>query len=564
MKPIIKTIISLSLFLSIVISVVSCKKSVLDRPLDIEVKDSLVFGYINYATEFVTDIYAVLPNGYTDFSGTFSETATDDARHASPNNQSYRFTNDSWGNTINPDDRWASYYAGIRKCNIFFSKINQVKLTDHGIAIRINGYNAIDQRERLKGEVFLLRAFFYAELAKRYGGVPIVSKVLNLEDDLDLPRNTYDQVVQVISNDCDSAFKLLPETYLTTVNGTNVANYYGRATKWTAQALKARVLLYAASPLNNPTNDAVKWIAAYNAAKPFYDNVPLPVITLANGIAGYETLFRGNTTNTSEIIWSRPTTNTNSLESANFPIGYDGGNGGVNPSQSLVDAYEMSNGKLISDPTSGYNPSTPYQGRDPRFGATILYNSVTFKGRAIETFDGGLDGPQKVNGSLTGYYMKKHLDANLNLTVSQTSQHNYIYFRLGEMLLNYAEARNESDGPVSEVYMAINRLRTRVGMPNLPIGLTLEQMRVRIRNERRVELAFEGHRYWDARRWNIAKDVFNGPFNGMKIEKIGTAFTYTPYQIETRVFKEYMNLYPIQQREILANPNLVQNPGWVK
>ncbi|ARS38417.1 hypothetical protein CA265_01420 [Sphingobacteriaceae bacterium GW460-11-11-14-LB5] len=561
-------LICISLTFGLLFTITSCKKSVLDRPLDIEVQDTLVFGYINYATDFVTDIYATLPGGYTDFASTFNEAATDDARHGNPGNGSYRFTNDSWGITVNSDDKYASCYAGIRKCNLFLSKIDLVKLKDHTTDVKINGYTATEQKDRLIGEVLYLRAYFYAELLKRYGGVPLVTQVLGVNDDLDLARNTYDQVVKQIVDDCDAAALKLPTSYLIAgPRSISVSNYYGRATKWAAQALKSRTLLYAASAINNPNNDAAKWIAAYTAAKPFFDVTPVtPTMTLNPGIAGYEALFRGNTASLTEIIWSRPATNSNSLETANFPIGIDGSTGGINPSQALVDAYEMkTSGKPISDPTSGYNPANPYNDRDPRLAASIFYNGALFKtGRSIETFDGGLDGPQKVYGSLTGYYMKKHLDVNLNLTQAQASQHNFIYFRLAEMLLNYAEARNEADGPVADVYTAINRIRTRATMPNLPAGLTKAQMRDRIRNERRVELAFEGHRYWDARRWNIAKDAFNGPFTGMKIVKTGSTFTYTPYKIEDRIFKEFMNLYPIQQREILANPKLVQNPGWSK
>ncbi|NQX39295.1 Starch-binding associating with outer membrane [Pedobacter steynii] len=567
MKRITKLIIGCGLSFCLFATITSCKKSVLDRPMDIEVKDTLVFGYINYATDFVTDIYAGLPNGYTDFSSTLNEAATDDAKHGNPSHVANRFTNDSWGINNNPDDKYASYYSGIRKCNMFLSKIDLVKLKDHGTDVKINGYTATEQKDRLIGEVVFLRAYFYAELLKRYGGVPLVTKVLNPDDDLDLPRNTYDEVLKQVVEDCDLAVTKLPSSYLVPgPRSISVTNYYGRATKWAAQALKSRTLLYAASPINNPGNNAVKWIAAYEAAKPFYETSAVPMV-LNPGIAGYEALFRGNTTNLTEIIWSRPSTNNNLVEALNYPIGIDGSSAGINPSQSLVDAYEMKpTGKPISDPTSGYNAGDPYLNRDPRLTATIFYNGATFKSpRRIETFDGGLDGPQKVNGSLTGYYMKKHLDVNLNLTLAQSSQHNFIYFRLAEMLLNYAEARNEAEGPVAEVYTVINRIRTRATMPNLPVGLSKEQMRLRIQNERRVELAFEGHRYWDARRWNIAKEVFNGPFYGMKIVKTGTTtFSYTPYQIEERVFKENMNLYPIQQREILANPNLVQNQGWTK
>nr|WP_175634434.1 RagB/SusD family nutrient uptake outer membrane protein [Pedobacter ghigonis] len=163
---------------------------------------------------------------------------------------------------------------------------------------------------------------------------------------------------------------------------------------------------------------------------------------------------------------------------------------------------------------------------------------------------------------INGLLHEKACRWQLNLTTGQTSQHNYVYFRLAEMLLNYAEAKNEAEGPVTDVYTAVNRVRSRVAMPNLPAGLSQTQMRERIRNERRIELAFEGHRFWDTRRWNTAKELFNGPFYGMKVTKTATGFTYLPYQVENRIFREYMNLYPFQQRELLANPKLIQNPGW--
>ncbi len=540
----------------------SCKKSVLDRPLEVEVKDSTIFSRINLVSEFVTDIYATLPNGYNDFAGTMSETATDDARHANPTNDSYRFTTNSWNRTINPDDRWTLFYAGIRKCNIFFSKIDQVKLLDHQYDIVLDGITATLQKSRLIGEVYFLRAYFYFELAKRYGGVPIINQVLTLNDDLKTPRNAFDETIAQITKDCDSAYNRLVGTYLSATGGVNQPLYYGRTTKWAAQALKARVLLYAASPLHNPSGDLAKWTKAYEAAAPFFGGTTVPVFSLPNGISAYETLFRGNTATNTEIIWSRVGANSNFLEFANYPIGFDGVTGGVNPSQNLVDAYEMSNGLPISNPASGYKTDSPYVRRDPRFAVTINFNGATYKARAVETFDGGLDGAQKNNGSLTGYYMKKHLDPSLNLTTGNSSQHNWIFFRLAEMLLNYAEARNEVDGAVSDVYAAVNRIRTRVGMPNLPTGLSKDQMRERIRNERRIELAFEGHRFWDARRWDIAKTVFNGSLLGMRVIKNGTTFVYTPYTIENRVFLPYMNLYPIQEATRLANPNLEQNPGW--
>jgi uncharacterized lipoprotein YehR (DUF1307 family) len=537
----------------------ACKKSVLDKPLEIDVQDTTIFKNIQYTTDFVTDIYSGLPNGFTALGGTLNECATDDARHANPASESYRFTTGSWNETINSDDVYAAHYQRIRKCNIFFQNVNLVQVKYHSNDILINGITATSQLNRIIGEVFFLRAFYYFELAKRYGGVPIVTQILSLQDNIKLPRNTFEEVVAQITKDCDSAFNRLPATYIGNPAGGPPSNYYGRATKWTAQALKARILLYAASGLNNPNNNLTNWTAAASAAKLFFDgSAPF---TLAVGITGYEGLFKGNTATSTEIIWSRPEVVQNYLETANFPVGEVNGNGGVCPSQYLVDAFEMKDGLPYSQ-SPLYNAVAPYSNRDPRFASTIYYNGAVIKTRTIQTYTGGSDGPQIRNGSLTGYYMRKLLDPTLNLASGQTSQHNCIYFRLAEMLLDYAEAINEAQGPVADVYTAINRIRTRVGMPNLPVGLAQVQMRDRIRNERRIELCFEGHRYWDARRWDIAKDVFNRKIRGMQVVLNGAMFTYTPYDLNQMVFDSKMNRYPFQLNELQANPNLEQNPGW--
>ncbi|QNK63264.1 RagB/SusD family nutrient uptake outer membrane protein [Pedobacter sp. PAMC26386] len=537
---------------------VSCKKSVLDRPLDLDVQEATIFANIVYTTDFVTNIYGGLPNGYTYFSSTLNECATDDARNSNQANSSYRFTNGSWGYTANADDIYKATYGSIRNCNVFFENIYLVKVKDHSNDIIINNLKATEQRDRLTGEVFFLRAFYYFELLKRYGGVPLVTKTLTTKDNIDLPKNTFEEITAQISKDCDSAFKRLPATYIGTSD-----NYYGRATKWSAQALKARTLLYAASPLNNPNRDVTKWNAAANAAKPFFDGTA--PFSLPSGISGYESVFKGNTSTNTEVIWSRPEANANYVERANYPVGEFNGGGGVCPSQYLVDTYEMKDGLPITQ-SPLYDAGRPYDNRDPRFASTILYNGASFKSRTIETFTGGADGPQKQNGTRTGYYMRKHMDLTLDLGANSpgNSQHNWVHFRLAEMLLNYAEALNESNGPTGDVYLAINKIRKRVNMPDLPNGLTQEQMRDRIRNERRIELCFEGHRYWDARRWNIATTVFNRSLKGMKVEKNGTTISYTPYDLDNRIFTANMNRYPFQLSELQANPNLIQNEGWGK
>lgn len=207
----------------------------------------------------------------------------------------------------------------------------------------------------------------------------------------------------------------------------------------------------------------------------------------------------------------------------NGPNGY-GGWGGNAPTQNLVDTYEMMDGQPITNPGSGYNPQNPYANRDPRLAATVLYNGAPYRGRAVETFrPGGLDspdGPESFNTSPTGYYLRKFINEARDLGASSSSQAPWIYFRLGEVLLNYAEAQNEAAGPDASVYRAINQVRARVSMPALPTVLTQAQMRERIRRERQVELAYEEHRYYDVRRWKIANTTENVLFGELVLRKM--------------------------------------------
>jgi starch-binding outer membrane protein, SusD/RagB family len=253
----------------------------------------------------------------------------------------------------------------------------------------------------------------------------------------------------------------------------------------------------------------------------------------------------------------------------NAPNGF-GGWGGNCPMQNFVDDFEMKNGKAISDPTSGYDPQNPYVNRDPRFYATVLYNGAPYRGRKVETFlPGGKDSPdgnEPWNTSPTGYYLRKFLNETISLddwnSMGTTA---WRYFRYAEILLNYAEAQNEAVGPDASVYDAINKIRARAGLPDLPSGLSQVDMRTRIRNERRIELAYEEHRYFDVRRWKIASQEENEKALGISVKKNDNGtFTYTVKEALTgKKFEEKHYWFPIPLDEINASGGAIeQNPGY--
>jgi hypothetical protein len=443
---------------------------------------------------------------------------------------------------------WGRSYRSIREINYALANVDKVPMSQ-------------DKKNKLKGEMQFIRAFRYHDLIRNYGKVVLLGdKVYEISDDLtsqDLfNRSEIKAGIDYAVAQLDEAATLLPQS--------NDNNWkLGRATKGAALALKSRLLLYGASPLYN----AATWQQAAASAKAVMD---LNKYTLYTG--GYGNLF--TTTDNSEIIFSRiyaQGARHVCLEISNGPNSYNAWGGNV-PVQNLVDDYEMMDGTKITDAGTSYKATEPYKGRDPRFYATILYNEAPYRGSTIQTFTPGgkdsKDGPSNWNTSKTGYYLKKFMSDALPIDnpwdVAGTQT--WIYFRYAEILLNYAEAQNEAVGPDASVYAAINAIRQRTGvaMPVIPAGLTQAQMRERIRNERRIELAFEEHRFYDVRRWKIADKTENVPAYGIEIGKSGTAFTYTRKEALTgKTFAAKQYWLPIPRAEIQASNNkLEQNPGY--
>ncbi len=454
---------------------------------------------------------------------------------------------------------WARSYRSIREINYALNNIAQVSMSD-------------SRKSRLTAELKFIRAFRYHDLIRNYGEVVLMGdRFVELGEDYSDPtlfdRRPIEEAMTYVVAQLDEAAAGLPASN---------SNAYGegRATKGAAMALKARLLLYAASPLyTDGANSTQKWAAAAQAAK---DVMELGTYSLFQG--GYAQLFTNQQSN-SEYIFARfynLTARHLALEIANGPNGYGGWGGNV-PLQNHVDAYEMADGT----PFSWSNPAhaaAPYANRDPRFGYNVLYDGAPYRNRTVETyrsvntqqFPDGQDSPggrDNWNTSKTGYYLRKFIREDLPIINpwEVAGVQNWIYFRYAEVLLNYAEAQHEASGPDATVYDAINQIRSRasVNMPPLPGGLSQSQMRDRIRHERRIELAFEEHRYYDVRRWKIADVTENQPAQGVEIMRDLSG--NKTYRITTALagksFQEKHYWLPIPRFEILASDNqLPQNP----
>ncbi|MFD2033890.1 RagB/SusD family nutrient uptake outer membrane protein [Belliella marina] len=450
---------------------------------------------------------------------------------------------------------WGRSYRSIRECNYALTNLPNISMSESGKA-------------RLRAELKFIRAFRYHDLIRNYGKVILRGdEVSMLGDDFTDPslfeRVSIEEGLAYVIAELDEAIAGLP-----TQNSNNWLE--GRATKGAAMALKSRLLLYAASPLYNggTTGSAQQWGLAAQAAQ---DVMDLGIYSLYQ--QGYSEMFTASESH-QEVIFAR-FYNLNqrhtALEIANGPNGYDAW-GGNAPLQNLIDDYEMMDGSSF-DWDNPAHATNPYANRDPRLSETILYNGSQYRGRAVETFlPGGRDsqdGPSNWNTSRTGYYMKKFIDESLPIQnpwqVAGTQ--NWLYFRYAEILLNYAEARNEASGPDASVYEAVNSIRERngVNMPPLPTGLSKDQMRERIRHERRIELAFEEHRFYDVRRWMIAETTENEPAYGIDIRRAqdGTLTYQKKISLQGRRFLERHYWLPIPRQEILASNNVLeQNPGY--
>lgn len=578
----------------VLLGLTSCN-GVMDLTPKDQFPDEAVFSDPNLAQAFVNDMYRGLGHGLYEImlASISDETHFIHNYNTEPIVKSIitasdrgaiddgRFAHFNWGPT----------YSRIRQTNIFLSKIDA---TTFDAALK----------QRMKGEAFFLRAYFYHNLMRMYGGVPLITKVYALNEDYQVARNTFQETVAFIAANADSAAALLPLSY----SGVDV----GRATKGAALALKARVLLYAASDLYNvnpsgqpengyttPQDRTALWRAAKDAAKAVMD---LGIYSLfrpspANAqeaTKNYGDLFLQ--TMSEEVILSRFFLSTR--DDGYNPGLHNGPNGfhtwgGNTPIQNLVDDYRMADGSKFdwNNPTEA---AAPYANRDPRFYASIAYDGAPWRPRPddvksldpvgfIQTFRAlklpdssvvaGLDtrdSPvENWNGAYSGYYIRKFVDPSINAQFIK-EQVPWIFFRYAEVLLNYAEASIELN-ELTDAVTVLNQIRVRAGMPQFSAASGQAALRDEYRNERRVEMAFEEQRFFDVRRWMIAPVVLGKVAGGINIFLDGTSRTdrttwhnyrYAVDTVQARAWNDKMYFMPIRFDELNRNSMLKQNPGF--
>ena len=572
----------------LLLTAVSCTDSYEGTPVNMFTEDYLFSrtdsnGVV--ARQFLNRIYWYMRNGHNGVNGDYLDAASDDAlsvNSGDPDVYKLAVGRYSASSTIPSDMIWTDPYGLIRRVNILLNGIDVVPFnTTYIDALG----NARPLNVSMKAEARFLRAYFYFELVKRYGGIPIIGdKVYDLNENIELPRSTFEQTVKYIVSELDAIKDDLRSLPLPDA----AANAHVVTTQ-AAQALKIRVLLYAASPLFNEkpvesgnelvgyaTYDRERWKTAADAARSFMN-----AYGTDGGPLGLDPNFKDVFTNWydntihKEMIFFRENDSNTSIETANGPLGLSGakqGNGRTNPTQNLVDAFLMKDGYFINEEGSAYeyDPQHPYDNRDPRLEYTIIHNGTNWLNNTMQTWQGGANNPLGSSYSLTSYYMRKFMGNFESGSEYQATLHNWVMFRYAEILLNFAEAENEYlSSPSQDVYDAIIALRKRAGIEagndnlyGLRDDMSQADMRKVIQNERRIELAFEEHRYWDIRRWRLAEMIYAQPVKGMFITTSLTGTTYIPQDVLTGDWDNKRYLYPIPYSEVIKNKNMVQNPNW--
>lgn len=518
-------------------------------------------GSYNRVKQFVTSIYGYLPSDFCNTHGAMLDAATDDAIHVYESSAIQRIVNGTWSANYTVDDKFAYYYNAIHDANYYLTTLSGLTFDTWE-----NGDDYQDWMQNYDNyqyQVRFLRAYFYFELVRRYQNVPLITKPLSQTETNQIEPSSAQEVLKFIINECTEIAPKLP------IKSTSIAQAEnGRATRAMAMALKSRAALYAASPLYSTNGDNAKWT---EAAKASHDIIA-SAGELGLGLDTYANLFKSKNYNSKEVILCRPTGTSKTFEQANYPMGVTGGNTTTCPTENLASAFEMKDGRAFdwNDPTMKANQ---YKDRDPRFYLTIVHNGMLWPAKkAVDISEGGANGLPLTNATTTGYYLRKYVDNSISFEAGSTTaatHHNWILFRYAEVLLNYAEAMIHVNGNCDykdatytmSAREALNAVRKRAGIPEVA-ACSQDEFLMRVKHERRVEMAFEGQLFWDLRRWKNLDETKN--IYAVRITHHDGVLSYEKTLLSERSVSNKLYFYPIANVELFKNKKLVQNSGWDK
>ena len=518
-------------------------------------------GSYNRVKQFVTSIYGYLPSDFCNTHGAMLDATTDDAIPVYESSAIQRIVNGTWSANYTVDDKFAYYYNAIHDANYYLTTLSGLTFDTWE-----NGDDYQDWMQNYDNyqyQVRFLRAYFYFELVRRYQNVPLITKPLSQTETNQIEPSSAKEVLKFIINECTEIAPKLP------IKSTSIAQAEnGRATRAMAMALKSRAALYAASPLYNTNGDNAKWT---EAAKASHDIIA-SAGELGLGLDTYANLFKSKNYNSKEVILCRPTGTSKTFEQANYPMGVTGGNTTTCPTENLASAFEMKDGRAFdwNDPTMKANP---YKDRDPRFYLTIVHNGMLWPAKkAVDISEGGANGLPLTNATTTGYYLRKYVDNSISFEAGSTTaatHHNWILFLYAEVLLNYAEAMIHVNGNCDykdatytmSAREALNAVRKRAGIPEVA-ACSQDEFLTRVKHERCVEMAFEGQRFWDLRRWKNLDETKN--IYAVRITHHDGVLSYEKTLLSERSVSNKLYFYPIANVELFKNKKLVQNSGWDK
>lgn len=543
----------------LLLATVSCEDFLSSKESSFQSKE-YQFSTYGRTKEVSNHVYSYLRDYLNDVNGTMREAATDNGIYTWEANAIKTYYDGSWSATRNIDDVWSHYYSGIRAANYYLEncpeKFDGAEYTDHY-------YQYMEELALYKYEIRVLRAWFHFELVKRYNNIVIADRTFDTKEINDLKPVTYEEAVNWIVSELDAVMPYLRDTYADTFS-----EEVGRVTRGTAMALKSRALLYLASPLNNPNDDKTLWFNAFQAAFDFVNDENFTYALVD------ESIF--NNENAKDLIFGMRHSDDASLEALNFPYGFDGVNGGITPTQNLAELFSLRNGDKF-DWDADEDARLNLAKRDQRMAQTLMANGTTFQGEPLQTYYGGFSGQPKEGATKTSYYLKKFIQTNTVLTGTPIHYRHVVpMFRFAEIWLNYAEALFEYSGnPTAKGKIeglvvsvspldAVNKVRARSNLSALPKTISADAFRQALRNERRLEFAFEDHRFWDIRRWKIGPETTD--IYGLELyadEEGNIDWSQSKkVLIQARKWDDKYYFYPISDSEMFKNHNLIQNPGW--